>query len=78
MNRKRKIRQLRKEIMRLGTIESIEVLKEPGLPKKAWGYCVRVCVNGERVSAADDSWYEVYKGCLEWARWISAQNTPLE
>lgn len=71
MNRKRKIRQMRKEIMRLGTIESIKVLKEPGMPKKEWGYIVHACVNGERISAIDDSWYEVYKVCLEAARWLS-------
>lgn len=76
MNRKRKIRQMRKEIMRLGKITSIEVLKEPGLPKKKWGYCVRAEVCGNRISAPDDSWYEAYKGCLEAARWAAENPYP--
>ena len=78
MNRKRKIRQMRKESMRIGTIESSEVLKESGMPKKKWGYVVHALVNGEHISAVDDSWYEAYIGCLECARWLSTQNTPLE
>ena len=68
MNRKRKIRQIRKEIMRIGKITSIAVLKELGLPKKEWGYCVRAEVNGYRISASDDSWYQAYKGCFEAAK----------
>ena len=76
MNRKHKIRQMRKEIMRLGKITSIEVLKEPGLPKKKWGYCVRAEVCGNSISAADDSWYEAYKGCLEVARWAAENPYP--
>lgn len=68
MNRKRKIRQIRKEIMQLGKITSISVLKEPGQPKKEWGYCVRAEVNGYSISALDDSWYQAYKGCLEAAK----------
>ena len=75
MNRKRKIRQIRKEIMRVGKITSISVLKESGQPKKEWGYCVRAEVNGYRISAPDDSWYQAYKGCLEAAKWAAEQET---
>lgn len=75
--RKRIIRRIRKNIMRLGKITCEEVLcrddSETMLPKKEWGYCVRAIVNGYRISAPDDSWYEAYKGCYFAAKWASEQ-----
>ena len=76
MNRKRKIRHLRKNIMKLGKITRIEVLKEDdGIiwPKKDWGYCVECVVNGYKITAPDDSWYQAYKGAYEAASWASEQ-----
>lgn len=79
MNRKRKIRQMRKNLMRLGTIIREEVLNKDDngnlYPKKEWGYCVEAVVNGWTVTAPDDSWYEAYKGCL-WASKWAAQQPP--
>lgn len=78
MNRKRRACQLRKNIMRLGTIIREEVLNkdedgniEPD--KKEWGYRVEAIVNGWHITAPDDSWYEAYKGCLECAEWAMTQ-----
>ena len=71
--RKRIMRRVRKNIMRLGTITREEILNkdddgniEPD--KKKWGYCVEAIVNGWKITAPDDSWYEAYKGCLEAAK----------
>lgn len=79
MNRKRKIRQIRKNIMRLGKITRAEVLNKDDdgklYPKKEWGYCVGALVNGYTITAYDDSWYEAYKGCL-WCAELAAKQCP--
>lgn len=79
--RKRIARRIRKNIMRLGIITEEKVLNrdEDGklYPKKEWGYTVHAVVNGYRISAPDDSWYEAYKGCYFAARWASEQE-PFE
>lgn len=73
MTRKRKIRQMRREILRMGEIKDEWRLKEPGLPKKKWGFLVIAIVNGYIISAPDDRKYDAYKGCLEAARWAANQ-----
>ena len=76
--RKRLIRQLRKNIMRLGTITREEILNKDDdgsiIPdKKEWGYCIECEVNGWHINAADDSWYEAYKGAYWCAKWAMEQ-----
>lgn len=71
MNRKRKIRQMRKDILRLGEITGERILREPGAPKKEWGYSLRAKVNGFTIYAPDDSKYEAYKACLDAAKWAN-------
>ena len=75
--RKRIIRRIRKNIMRLGKITREEVLcrddSESLLPKKEWGYTVHATVNGYRICAPDDSWLGAYRGCYEAAKWASEQ-----
>lgn len=70
MNRKRKAKQFRKLLMRMGA-ENIrtEVGKtlddeEPKrtLPKKEWGYSVDFTYLGYHFTSCDDSWYEAWKG----------------
>lgn len=78
MNRKRRAQQLRKNIMKLGTIVQEEILNKDDdgtiwPDKRDWGYCVRAVVNGWHISAPDDCWYEAYKGCLEAAKWAMDQ-----
>lgn len=76
--RKRIIRRLRKNLMRLGTITREEILNKEDdgsivLDKKEWGYCVECEVNGWHISAPDDSWYEAYKGAYWCAKWAMKQ-----
>ena len=75
--RKRIARRIRKNIMRLGKITREEVLNRDDdgklYPKKECGYCVEATVNGYKLSAPDDSWYEAYKGCYFMAKWASEQ-----
>ena len=68
------IRKMRKEIMRLthGKPPVARVLNRDDdgklYPKKEWGCCLEVAVNGYRICAPDDNWYEAYKACLDCAR----------
>ena len=77
--RKRIARRIRKNIMRLGKIIEERVLNrdEDGklCPKKEWGYTVHAIVNGYKIYAPDDSWYQAYKGCYEAAKWASEQES---
>jgi len=77
--RKRIIRRMRKEIMRLGTIISVEALKRDDdgtlCPKKDRGAYVEAIVNGWRICSADNNWYMAYKGCLEAAK-MCAKKEP--
>lgn len=77
MNRKRKTRQIRKNLMRMGQITWVKVLNRDDdgkiYPKREWGYCVKISVNGYSITGADDSWYDAYKGALEAAKWAAEQ-----
>ena len=64
--------------MRIGTLISEEILNKDDdgniLPdKRDWGYSVRAIVNGWKITAPDDSWYNAYKGCLVAAKWAMEQ-----
>ena len=48
-------------------------MKEPGLPRKEWGYCVEVNVNGYSICAPDDNWYGAWQGALAAAEWAAEQ-----
>ena len=66
--RKRMMRRIRKNIMKLGKITSVHsyTRDEEGnkLPKNQRGYSVHAFVNGWNISAPDHTLYESYKGCL--------------
>lgn len=78
--RKRIIRRLRKNLMRMGKIIKEEVLNKDDdgsiiSDKKEWGYCVEAKVNGWHISAPDVSWYGAYKGAYWGAKWAMKQPT---
>ena len=78
MNRKCRAKQIRKSILKMGTIIREEILNKDDdgtvIPnKKEWGYSVEAIVNGWRITAPDDCWYQAYKGCLEAAKWAMEQ-----
>lgn len=70
--RKRMMRRIRKNLMKLGKITSVIAYakdeKGNKLPKNERGYSVNALVNGWSISAPDDSLYESYKGCLYCAK----------
>lgn len=78
MNRKRKIRHMRKNIMRIGKIIHEEKLNKDDegkiiYPKKQWGYGIDILVNGHTICCGSDSKYGAYKGALFAAKWAMEQ-----
>lgn len=73
--RKRIIRRIRKNVMRLGKITRVKALNRDDdgtkWPKKDCGYVVDCIVNGWRITSVDDSWYGAWQGALECAKWAS-------
>lgn len=64
MNRKNKIHQMRKNIMRMGKIIK-EEKHEEGY------YSIEVLVNGYHICSPDDSKYMAYKGCQFACKWAA-------
>lgn len=71
------MKQLRKNLMRMGNIVREEFLNKDEygnkLPKRERGYSIKIIVNGHRIYAADTSAYEAYKGAIFAAKWATEQ-----
>ncbi len=67
---KKRIRKIRKNILRNAMIENERYLKEPGLPKREWGYKIRVLVGGFKCDIYADRPYECYKDALDTVNWF--------
>ena len=68
MNRKSKIREMRKSIMRVGKVTRTELLNRDNdgklYPKKQQGYAIEVEINGYKICAYGNNEYDAWKGAM--------------